>query len=241
MTKFIAVLLGCVIASSSSAQTIDAPALKAGDTWVYRNTIEKGPTGWNQTRDEVTVTRSTPSSIYFSTKANGSTGAPKDLIAGADWSRMRDVNGTETVVSRPLAFPLSAGKAWELQYTEQHPNKGHRYEQWNNTYKVVGFETIEVPAGKFNALKIESEGKWVAQLEPTNTVAQGAQSTQSNTTMVTQVQKTTGDTISGRTYKAIWYVPEVKRWVKSVEEYYNNGGVRNERYVGELESYKVAD
>jgi hypothetical protein len=43
---------------------------------------------------------------------------------------------------------------------------------------------------------------------------------------------------TGRTYKAFWYAPEVKRWVKSVEEYYGSGGVRNESYTTELESFK---
>jgi hypothetical protein len=47
--------------------------------------------------------------------------------------------------------------------------------------------------------------------------------------------------VSGRTYKAFWYVPEVRRWVKSVEEYYGSGGVRNERYTAELESFKLMD
>jgi hypothetical protein len=36
-------------------------------------------------------------------------------------------------------------------------------------------------------------------------------------------------------------VPKVKRWVKSVEEYYGANGVRNERYTSELETYKVAE
>ena len=35
--------------------------------------------------------------------------------------------------------------------------------------------------------------------------------------MMTQVQNTTPKETSGRTYKAFWYVPEVKRWVKSVQ------------------------
>jgi hypothetical protein len=34
---------------------------------------------------------------------------------------------------------------------------------------------------------------------------------------------------------------EVKHWVKSVEEYYSNGGARNERYTQELESFKPAE
>lgn len=232
-------LLGAVFSSIAFAQSIENPKLKAGDTWMYRNTMEKGQDGWSQTHDEITVSRTTASSIYYSTKQSGSTQAPMELISGVDWSRIRNVNGKEIVVSRPLTFPLSVGRTWELQYTEQRPNKVHRYEQWNNTYKVVGFETVEVPAGKFSALKIEAEGKWVAQMEPANTVAQGAQSTQNSTTMITQVQKTTADTVTGRTYKAFWYAPEVKRWVKSVEEYYGSNGARNERYTGELESFKL--
>jgi hypothetical protein len=130
---------------------------------------------------------------------------------------------------------------WRRHYTEQHPNKAHKSEEWNNKYTVVGYESIEVPAGKFNAWKIEAEGRWTAELEPTQTVVQGAQSNADGVSMVTQTQKTTDRTVSGRTYKAFWYVPEVKRWVKSVEEYYGSGGVRNERYTGELESFKLAE
>jgi hypothetical protein len=109
----------------------------------------------------------------------------------------------------------------------------------HHKYTVIGFETIEVPAGKFNALKVEAEGQWIAELEPMQTVVQGAQTSADATSMVTQAQRTRSEPVSGRTYKAFWYAPEVKRWVKSVEEYYNAGGARNERYTEELESYKV--
>jgi hypothetical protein len=184
-----AVLASCWLitaTASASAETLNAPAVNTGDTWVYRVTTEKATTGWSQTRDETVVTRVTPSSIYYTVKASGSTQPPKELFAGLDWSRVRDVNGKETIVNRPLSFPLTVGKTWDLEYTEPHPNKSFRTEEWGAKYSVVGFETIEVPAGK-----------------------------------------------------AFWYVPEVKRWVRSVEEYYGNGGVRNESYTGELESFKV--
>ncbi len=145
------------------------------------------------------------------------------------------------MVNRPLSFPLNTGKAWEVRYAEPHPNKMFRSEEWDNKYTVIGYETVEVPAGKFNALKIEAEGRWTAELEPAQSVVQGAQVTAEGTSMTTQVQKTTDKTVSGRTYKAFWYVPEARRWVKSVEEYYGSGGVRNERYTGELESFKLAE
>jgi hypothetical protein len=223
------------------AQTIEIPAVKSGDTWKYRMTIEKAPNGWTQTDDEFTVSRITSTTIYFSFRQSGSTQPAQDQIAGRDWRRFQDVNGSETVINQPLSFPLATGKSWDIEYTEQHPNKAHKFERWQSTFRVIGSETVEVPAGKFNALKIEAEGHWTAEAEPSQSVVQGAQSAESGTTMVTEVKKTTVGPVTGRTYKAFWYAPEVKRWVKSVEEYYGNGGVRNERYTAELESYKVAD
>ena len=228
-------------AMSVRAQTLNAPATKAGDLWAYKTTTEKGPSGWSQTLDETKVSRVTPSTIYFTVKASGSTQPEKELFAGLDWSRARDIDGKEIVVNRPLAFPLTTGKTWDVRYTEQHPTKAFRSEEWVHKYTVVGYESIEVPAGKFNALKIEAEGRWTAELEPSQTVVQGAQSNADGTSMVTQTQKITDKTVSGRTYKAFWYVPEVRRWVKSVEEYYGSGGVRNERYTAELESFKLMD
>jgi hypothetical protein len=100
------------------AQNINAPAIKAADTWTYRVTTEKGATGWVQTRDETTVSRVTGTTIYYSVKASGSTQPEKELFSGVDWSRARDVNGKELVVNKPLSFPLTAGKMWQIQRVE---------------------------------------------------------------------------------------------------------------------------
>ena len=235
-------LLGISVAATAwGAQTVDAPAVKVGDTWTYRITTEKGATGWTQTHEEVTVSRVTSSLIYYASKPSGSTQPAKELFAGLDWSRLRDVNGKETVVNRPFAFPLTVGKTWDLDYTEQHPNKIYRSERRDSKFTVVGFETVEVPAGKFNAMKVEAEGRWTAEIEPAQTVVQGARSSAGGTSMVTETQKARVEPVTGRVYKAFWYAPEARRWVKSVEEYYGNGGVRNERYVGELESFRIND
>jgi hypothetical protein len=47
--------------------------------------------------------------------------------------------------------------------------------------------------------------------------------------------------LSGRLYKAFWYVPSIKRWVKSVEAYYTANGTRNQRFTSELVSVSVAN
>jgi len=49
-----------------------------------------------------------------------------------------------------------------------------------------------------------------------------------------------GRETTGRLYKAFWYVPEVKRWVRSIEEDCSSTGVRNARYTMELETFQGA-
>ncbi len=233
-----AMLLAVALPFIAAAQSMPPSSVKSGDAWTYVNTYEKAPSVWRQTHDLVTVTRVTPSHIYYTSQPVGATQAPAEVIAGADWSRERNVNGTDTVVNRPLVFPLSPGKSWEIQYTEPHPNKAFASAKWTTQYRVVGTEAVDVPAGKYQAIKIEAEGDWVAQLEPTQTVTQAVQTQQGDTAMITHAQKIGPAQVTGRTYKAFWYVPEIGRWVKSVEEYYGSNGVRSERYTNELESYK---
>jgi hypothetical protein len=233
-----AVLCAMGLPPLAIAQSAPSPAIKGGDSWTYVNTFEKAPSTWRQSHDEVTVVRVTPSHIYYTSKPAGSTQAPNEVIAGADWSRERNVNGADVVVNRPLVFPLSPGKTWTREYTEQHPNKTFASEKWSSQYRVVDTETVEVPAGKFQAIKVEAEGEWIAQLEPTHTITQAVQTQQGDTAMVTHAHQTGPAQVTGRTYRAFWYVPEIGRWVKSVEEYYGSNGVRSTRYTGELESFK---
>jgi len=238
--RFFALLVFLPIPLLAAAQSAGSPSIKSGDEWTYQDTVESGAAGWKQTRDTVTVVRTTSSSIYYTVQASGAPTAPREVVVGPDWSRIRNVDGKETTVNRPLAFPLAEGKSWNVAYTEHNPNKIHTLEQWDNHFKVVGYETVEVPAGKFNAIKIEAEGQWVAEMAPANSVVQMANVTNGGTSMVTQTHRTTPVQTSGRLYKAFWYVPEVGRWVKSVEEYYSSADVRNQRFSSELESFKLS-
>jgi hypothetical protein len=218
---------------------LELPAVHENDRWIYQVTEEKAPAAWTQSRMEFKVTRATASSLYYATQTVGSTQPPREFVAGRDWSRRRDVNGTETTVNQPLQFPLVTGAHWDLSYTEQHPNKAHRSEHWTHHYTVVGVEPVDVPSGHYEAIKIEAEGTWRAEPEPGQTVVQSAVVGGGHTSLATESQQTRTEPATGRTYKAFWYVPEVHRWVRSVEEYYSAGGVRTERYTQELESFDV--
>jgi len=231
--------LWALAGSVAAADKLDAPQVQAGDSWTYRITEEKGSSGWSQVRMELAVTRATGSSIYFTVKHSGSTQAPRELFRGSDWSATRDVNGKETVVERPLVFPLAAGRSWKVNFMESNPpGKNFSTEAVEDEYRVVGYESIEVPAGRFQALKIEAEGHWTAQIAAGQTITQAAHSDGGGASAATRVQNTTPREVSGRLYKAFWYAPEVKRWVKSIEEDYSSSGVRNGRRTTELESFK---
>ncbi|RKP59295.1 hypothetical protein [Pararobbsia silviterrae] len=220
------------------AESAPAPTLATGDTWTYVDTVETGPNGWRQTHDEIVVTHITSDRIYYEAKQAGTTQASREMIAGIDWSRSRNVNGTETLVNQPLSFPLTTGKSWNVKYTEAHPNPKHDSESLDERFKVVGIENIEVPAGKFDAIKVEAEGDWTAQTAPVRSATGGTVVTETGAAAVAQTRKVPSVTTTGRLYKAFWYVPEIGRWVKSVEEYYSSNGVRNERVTSELESFK---
>jgi len=231
---------GVAVAATARAETLGPPRISPNDTWTYQSTVE-GKTGWHQTHVEATVEHAGAGGIATSQKQVGSTMPPTEHLAGADWSRSRNLGGHETVVNRPMAFPLSVGKTWEVEYTEANPNRQHTSEHIRTNYKVVGWEDVTVPAGNFHALKIEADGTWSAAIAPALTAGAGARVDAEGSTTVTQTHRIRAGVVSGRLYKAFWYVPTVKRWVKSVEEYYDSNDTRTSRFAEELESYKVAE
>jgi hypothetical protein len=236
---FVFWVLGVMLSSNAAAQDLALPDIKPGDAWTYLTTTQLRAKPVDRSQEEFSVSGVTDSSIHCSVKKGGSKQPPGDLYSGRDWSRVRAVNGVDTVVNRPLSFPLSIGKTWDLEYTEQQPNKNHRWEKFSNKYVVVGFDSVEVPAGKFKALKIEVKGQWTAELASDKTEVQRSISFRNGSAVVTQSTQSVPRVVSGEMRKAIWYAPEVKRWVKTVEEYDASGGGVNERHITELLSYKA--
>jgi hypothetical protein len=201
------------------AQPVVQPELTPQDTWTYRDSIERPPNVHKQIRTESTVVRFIGNSVLVSNREVGSEKPPHELLLRSDWSRTRLIAGHNTVVTRPLAFPLVAGKSWDVEYEDTRPsNPAYQSEKHQDHYRVVGWETVAVPAGKFKALKIEANGTWTAQI----------------------AAKTSPEPLTGRNYKAFWYVPAVKRPVKVIQDYFDAAGIRTERDSDELESYKVA-
>jgi hypothetical protein len=228
-------------ASIAHAQTVAQPMLQPQDSWTFRRTTETRPDVWRQVHFEGTVLRSSADTMLIQNKEVDSPTPPREILIDSDWSAFRSIGGKETVVHRPFTFPMSVGKTWDLEFTDDHPNnKNHKSETRKLKYRVVGWEDVEVPAGKFKALKIEAEGSWSGEIAPRTTASIANQANAQGTTAIAQTTNVKEETVTGRLYQAYWYAPDVKREVKSVEENYDTNGVRSARFTNELESYKVA-
>jgi hypothetical protein len=199
-------LVACVsimatLAYAENPSKIDAPDIKVGDRWVYNeiDLYKKEKTGTmtlqvvSKSRDEVRATVTTAS------------GTREDVFDGEWNSRIRD-GRTYTPFYPSYAFPLEVGKTWTAKVT--YPNRTRDGEnRVETTGIVVGWESITVPAGTFNALKIRHDGRW-----------QNVRTLKTN---------------SGISTTTIWYVPEVRRYVKyEYDDGYNKEG-------NELAEYKL--
>lgn len=235
-------IAAALFANVAAAQNISQPVLQPQDTWTYRRTSETRPEVWRQVHFVGTVLRNSGNSVLLQNKEVDSPNPPREILIDSDWSNFRSLNGKETVVHRPFVFPMSVGKSWDLEFTDDHPsNKSHESETRRLKYRVVGWEDVEVPAGKFKALKIEADGAWSGEIAPRTAASTATQTGAQGTMAAAQTVNITAETVTGRLYQAYWYAPEVKREVKSVEESYDTNGVRSARFTNELESYKVAD
>jgi hypothetical protein len=235
----ISLLLITRVEAQDLKQDLNLPKFAPEDSWVYHETIQKGDN--TQERDtEASVIRADNQDLLVGIKAVGSTRSPVEVMFKPDWAKFRSVNGVETIVSRPLAFPLALGKSWNVNYAEINPNPQHAREEIDIAYKVVGWEDVKTPAGAFKALRIEGKGNWVADLVAhvqTNALVarQGAAVAQSTQNVVQGARRATG-----RIYRVVWYVPEVKRWVKSSDQTLSSTGQVSDSVDTELTAYHVA-
>jgi hypothetical protein len=225
----------------AAPDTAGPPAVREKDAWAYVETYERPPGVWRQTHSELSVVHVMDDAIAISTHQVGDSATPQERMLGRDWSRFRSIGGKEVVVNRPVAFPLDVGKSWDLQYLDDAPsNHTHKTETITEHYRVVGLEDVDVPAGHFHAYKIEVNGHWTAEVATGATAVAVAHADARGSSTETAAVRPMHGAVEGRLYKAFWYVPEVRRWVKSVEEYYDANGNRNERFTAELESWRPA-
>jgi hypothetical protein len=110
-------------------------------------------------------------------------------------------------------FPLEVGARYNAAYETVIPKKGMKSRN-ERQVTVVGWEDIAVPAGKFRALKVISEGRFQRLDHP----------------------------LGGSSRNVIWYVPEIRRWAKLTLEnrpFSGKAKGKGEHIGEELVDYKL--
>jgi hypothetical protein len=183
------VLLACALVAVSILSTaqpeapIRRPEVRVGDSWTYRSTnlLAQG------THAQETRVTFSNDQVIFVVSTLKSDGREFDSSYTSEWN-------TVTYVSRNLyrphsglfRFPLRIGEKREVKYELLLPQTTAIESTSTGTITVVGWETVDVPAGKFRAIRIEMDS-----------IVQPA-----NNSRAFSRQLTT------------WYVPDVRRWVK---------------------------
>jgi hypothetical protein len=225
---------------ASALAQVQTPTFKVGDHWVYQETNERAPSSFQQSTVDVVVTRVAEKYIEIASKQPEAPAAPVERMVPNDWSRERSVNGVMTTVNKPLSFPLSPGKRWEIKYTEANPARLVHSQTIHESYTVAGWEDVQTPAGVFHALKIECEGDWAKETAPSQVAAGVIEKDATGAGGAVDSRNLPAQTTAGKLYKAFWYAPEVKRFVKSSEEYFSTTGVRSSRTTSVLQSFSPA-
>lgn len=133
-------------------------------------------------------------STILATSTRKSDGKEVDSTWTRDWNAVSSYTG---FIYRPSAgyfqFPLNIGQKFTFKFEVLRPRTDVVLSHLETSSEVLGWEEVEVPAGKFRALEIETR--------------QGG-------------RQADGKQAAERTIR-FWYAPEVRRWVKIVSSAQN--------------------
>lgn len=140
------------------------------------------------------------------------TGEEIDTTWTPEWNSVSDGrSGSFIPENGVLRFPLQPGARYTSQFEIVRPRQGAFRSKVTLNATVAGWEEIAVPAGKFRALKVDAPGTY-------------------------QRVDVSG---AGKVRYMVWYVPEVKRWVKWTFENTNFRGEPLLREGEELVAYRL--
>jgi hypothetical protein len=159
------------------------PEVKVGERWTYRRMNYR--TGRPAGVYEIRVVFAERGVIQVVGTGKGSD-REIDTTYTAEWNAVSTRNRIFVPHTGWFRFPLRVGSVHEAVFDSRMPKKGDAHSRQQRTVRVLGWEDVVVPAGRYRALKIESAGQYQRLDKP----------------------------VAGRARNLVWYAPEVKRWVK---------------------------
>jgi hypothetical protein len=142
------VLILAILASPALAQKADRPEVKVGDEWQFLSyivsPIQKPNLVW-------VITSVTPTGVAGTSNGKPLTLTPDLNIIESPTRKFSD--------RRVLSFPLEIGKSWTYSNHAEFKDMGGAQRQ-DARVTVAAYEKVTVPAGQFDAFKIETKGKF---------------------------------------------------------------------------------
>ena len=209
MSHFIRVPLLALafFAGSALAQNADRPDVRVGDRWSWQHT-----NGLANEKDFTTiedVVEVSDTEIRTRIRTKGRTGNAVATYS-REWNPVDVVSAKYDPNLKQFSFPLQAGKTWDGTADKMLFSNGKHGKFFLNG-KVVAFEKVTVPAGTFDAYKIE---------------------------LTLDASGTDEDANIGKTVETHWYVPSVRRDVKTENTFSRDGRVRS-KDIQELLEYSL--
>lgn len=181
----VAVLLVAVpaLSAAQSDARISRPEIRVGDSWTYRSTNALAP----GTHEHETRVSHADSKVVLVVSTRKSDGKEFDSSWTPEWNAVTSYAG---VMYRPhsgvFRFPLRIGDNYEVKFEVLRPRINRVITTVTGVARVVGWDIVEVPAGKFRAVRVEVNGVY-RELDTPDMYQQHA---------------------------TLWYVPEINRWAK---------------------------
>ena len=151
-------LAGATLGGTAQAQNkgTERPDVKVGDRWVF---VTRSTAGAKLEYAWV-VTSVSPTGI-----AGTENGQPLALTPDLNIIESPQEKNSD---ERFLSFPLEVGKHWSYvnDYVLNDMTLGTLQGHNNESVAVLGYEKVRVPAGEFNAFKLELQCKWVSPQAP---------------------------------------------------------------------------
>jgi hypothetical protein len=156
-----AAMFGCAAppayVPADASPTVVLPSAKVGDYWEYA--VRDGYTGIARGMYRYEVSRVDNERIVVNLTHEGN--LVDTLIYGPGWNgREHPLPNLQRFRYEPsltaYPFPLAPGKTWRTVLSSTDVTTGRKY----NTHvhgKVVGWERVSVPAGEFDALKVQRQ------------------------------------------------------------------------------------
>jgi len=173
----------CTLSTGQSDAPVRRPEIRVGDSWTYRSTNMGAP----GTREHESRVSYVDAKVILLVSTSKSGEKEIDSSWTPEWNAVTSYGG---LMFRPhsglFRFPLKIGNMHDVKYELLRPRMNAPDSSTTGSVTVVGWEAVEVPAGKFRAVRLDLDS---------------------------MVRPSDGSRAFPRQV-TFWYVPDVRRWVK---------------------------